>query len=152
MTASTTHALFALTNMLSILDKDQGAISSQSYETEDITTVYDALAKCDVQKLAEAIFLADETKVLKANFLAGDIAHIVNSRIESIRKVALSLEPNLECAADDVIIPWNRSHLASLACLSWPNALGRRVILPRSLSVHARHFIMAQILLSMSYV
>lgn len=120
-----------------------------SFTQEDITTVYDALLRCDGYEVAQS---------LVGGTVGADGAFPERPRViratqrwaSSLLRLASCTEPNYE-TSPRVLLPWKSSHLAILPNVSWPDALGMRIAFPTNVSPGLKARLLANVLLAMSY-
>lgn len=122
-----------------------------AFSQEDITTVYDALQGCSAQSLAEALLGRSASQASGAKPSRSEVLAIATRRVSSLLQVLFRLGPNCEASAH-VILPWRPSHLSQLSSMSWPDALGARIVVPAEASHDARSRFLADALLCISYV
>lgn len=114
----------------------------------DVTTVYDALQGCDATQLAFSLLGPSGSRPKEEGGLAP--VDVAARRASSMLRVVRQLGPNYEESAR-ILLPWRPSHLAVLANLSWPDALGMRIVLPSGIDAASKSRLLAGVLLGMSY-
>lgn len=121
------------------------------FTSEDITTVFDALHGFDPEEIACALLESGASCQSQGKHEPPKIVGMAERRIASLLRVLFRLGPNCE-ASSKIVLPWRASHLAQLSCMSWPDALGMRIAMPSDISRSAKSRLLANVLMSMSYV
>lgn len=149
-TALSSRALSASSMIASARPSLGGSRKDAWFDDEDVTTVYDALRASDDALLVQALLFPHAPRCGGAGLFDGGLCALVRRRICAAKALALSVGPNLDSAADSLIRPWGPACLAGLAGASWPDVLGRRIVLPAGFGQRWRHRRLADILLVMS--
>ena len=116
---------------------------------QDTTTLFDALQRCTAEELAQAALGQHASH--GTGMVQGRASKLAANQVASMLRVLFSVGPNCE-ASSRIILPWKPSHLAQLSNMSWPDALGTRIVVPAGASRVARSRLLAKALVCMSYV
>lgn len=119
---------------------------------EDVTNVYSAIISTKPEDLANSLFYMGNTcPKCESEFIATRKA-VAKSRIESVMKVIKRLQPNFDSSAEAPIKPWDTSEMKSLKGKSWPNVLGRRILIPKSASKEQKAYFISNLLTAMAHI
>ena len=124
--------------------------NSYCYTEEDVTTVYDALRTCTGNDIAQSLLAPEDGRAVNTT-APSNVVRLAARRVESMVKVLDALGPNYE-ASSEILLPWKASHASLLKGRSWPDVLGMRIAFPSRAGRAQRHRLLANVLLSMSYV
>lgn len=149
-TALSSCALSASSMIASARPSLGGSRKDAWFDDEDVTTVYDALRASDDALLVQALLFPHVSRCGAASLFDGKLGSLARRRISAAKALALSVGPNLDSAAEPLIAPWGPACLSGVAGASWPDVLGRRIVLPVSFGQRWRHRRLADILLVMS--